>query len=193
MKKLILTVMIIIAAAMAVPVRVKAADKIDWMKLFKENRELFYKIGTCTDEESVEEGLYSDYTGIDPLKEAAVTKGASKETKEKYKNAKKIKENKGKSSYGGASSGSSYGMDGKGYVYGTDELHVAGRPSDHETGYTKAGYYGEIGYYSGSNSNQYNTGSGRGYVYGNDELHVTGCPADPVTGYTLPGFYGDVD
>ena len=35
--------------------------------------------GTCTDEESVEEGLYSDYTGIDPLKEA-IHSPDSKET-----------------------------------------------------------------------------------------------------------------
>lgn len=31
----------------------------------------------------------------------------------------------------------------KGYVYGTDELHITGLPTD-ETGYTKAGDYGKI-------------------------------------------------
>ena len=32
----------------------------------------------------------------------------------------------------------------KGYVYGTDELHITGLPTDSETGYTKAGDYGII-------------------------------------------------
>lgn len=73
----------------------------------------------------------------------------------------------------------SYPID-KGYVYGTDELHVTGTPSNSK-GYTSAGYYG------------YLPQKGKGWVYGVDELHVTGLPVDPETGYTLPGYYGEIE
>ena len=48
---------------------------------------------------------------------------------------KQLAENSSLSSY--------YTGEAKGYVYGVDELHVVGLPTD-ERGYTKAGDYGEI-------------------------------------------------
>ena len=33
---------------------------------------------------------------------------------------------------------------GRGWIYGVDELHVVGLPEDAETGYTKSGFYGSI-------------------------------------------------
>lgn len=68
----------------------------------------------------------------------------------------------------------------RGYVYGEDELHLVGTPSD-SSGYTAAGDY----------TNQ--PSQGKGWVYDADELHVTGLPSDPETGYTCPGFYGNID
>lgn len=113
-------------------------------ELYKRDPEAYYKKILCIDEESIENGYYSD---INPNN----YKESSTNTNEQN----------------------------KGYVFGNDELHVTGTPSD-QSGYTKAGDY---------------TGQaqeGKGYVYGCDELHVVGLPSDPETGYTLPGYYGEI-
>ena len=42
------------------------------------------------------------------------------------------------------SQSSSSQTQGRGWIYGADELHVIGLPEDAETGYTKSGWYGDI-------------------------------------------------
>ena len=53
-----------------------------------------------------------------------------------------VKTNK-KSASNNTSSSSSYSGNPRGYVYGVDEIHITGLPTD-ERGYTKAGDYGKI-------------------------------------------------
>ena len=165
MKKLY-PVVIMMMVFMFCPIKAHAAT--NWLQLWRENREEFYRQGTCTDEKSVEEGLYTNYS-YDPLKDAAVTAGASKEVKEKYKKSKGTKSNK--------SSKSSSGVTGKGYVYGSDELHVTGCPADPETGYTLPGDYTGI-----TDEGNYTD------VYGSDELHLQGAGTRP-DGYSSAGRY----
>ena len=170
MKAIIAIVTVLLLSCIVSPITSRAADKIDWVKLYKENRELYIKLGTCTDEESQAEGVYSEYAGVDTLKDAAVTKGASKEVKQKYK--------KTKGTYQFGQNGESkYITRNKGYVYGNDELHVTGTPADPETGYTLPGDYTNVPI----------DGEGT-FVGGQDEVHIGGAPTRS-DGYTAAGLY----
>ena len=78
-------------------------------------------------------------------------------------------------------------VQGKGWVYSSDELHVIGLPEG-SNGYTKPGYYGDVDSYYPSGY----SGQGKGWVYDSDELHVIGLP-EGEDGYTMSGYYGDID
>ena len=58
-------------------------------------------------------------------------------------NKKKTKTNKSKTETKTNSNTNTYTENPRGWVYGTDELHITGLPTD-ERGYTRAGNYGEI-------------------------------------------------
>lgn len=108
-------IIIAIILTMALPIiKVEAKEKTA-TELYKEDKDAFYKKYMCLDEEAKEKGLYSD-----------ANKGEYTKTKKKEN-----KENK-----------TTY--EAKGWVYSTDELHIVGLPEDSETGYTKAGNYGQI-------------------------------------------------
>ncbi len=109
--------------------------------------------------------------GIEPVEKDDISVYDPPEQKEKSIEASEIET---------LSNDESLTKKGKGYVLGTDELHVAETQSD-TRGYTSGGYYG--------NKSQ----TGKGLVYASDELHVIGLPTDPNTGYTLPGFYGSIE
>lgn len=133
-------------------------------ELYKRDPQAFYEKTMCIDEESRQKGYYTE----------------ASRSYEQYNND--IPANSSSSSKSTVKSNKSTKSDqlNKGFVYGNDELHVTGTPSDSK-GYTAAGYYGssDIG--------------GKGWVYDADELHVTGLPTDPETGYTKPGFYGNIE
>ena len=129
---------------------VKAESYMEWAKRDPEG---FYKKMMCMEEESIEKGYYSDARDMG-------SSGSSE------------------SSSTVASQGT-YGGVNRGYVFGDDELHVVGTPSD-SSGYTSAGDYTNM------------PSAGKGWVYDADELHVVGLPSDPETGYTLPGSYGNI-
>lgn len=114
MKKIII-LSIILGMILGMRVNVFAKEK-SAVELYKENPNAFYEKYMCLDEEAEQKGYYSD--------------------------AKKNKTTK-KTISGNSSLSSYYTGEAKGYVYGVDELHVVGLPTD-ERGYTKAGDYGEI-------------------------------------------------
>ena len=124
---------------------VNAESYMEWRQRDPEG---FYAHFTCTDNESIANGCYTEYG-----KDWSVTVDV-----------------------GGSQNNSSVN---RGYVYGQDELHVTGAPSD-SRGYTAAGDYTNM------------PSAGKGWVYDADELHVVGLPSDPETGYTLPGYYGNI-
>ena len=144
MKKI--SVLVFIAMILTMVQSVKAESYKEWRERDPEG---FYAHFTCTDEESIANGCYTEYG-----KESSVTVDIA-----------------GSQNNGGVN---------RGYVFGDDELHIIGTPSD-SSGYTAAGDY----------TNQ--SSKGKGWVYDADELHVIGLPSDPETGYTLPGFYGNIN
>lgn len=124
----------------------------DYWSLYKKDPDAFYKKMMCIDEESIEKGYYSD---------------ARQNNTESTSKKKKITKNRKDEINGG-------------FVYGDDELHVIGAPTDPD-GYTSGGYYGGYGDLKS-----------KGYVFGCDELHIPGLPTDE-RGYTKPGNYGRID
>lgn len=124
MKKLISVVMVVLIMAQITSITSYAKEE-SATELYKRDPDAFYRKYMCLDEEAQEQGLYSD-----------ANNGAF---------VKRNKDNnKSKKSQSTTSSYSYYSYDDpKGLVYGVDELHVAGLPTD-ERGYTKAGNYGEI-------------------------------------------------
>ena len=149
----------LILAFLLCPIRSQA---VDYVELYKTDRAAYLKAITCTDDESIAQGLYSDFTGADELKDKAVTAGASKDVVAEYKKKKAEREKASTTTVN------------KGYVSSIDELHVIGLPSDSDTGYTPSGCYSDT--------------AGGTDVYGYDELHVIGAPSRP-DGYTAGGRY----
>lgn len=159
MRKLSLVLSLIIMLSVSVPVKAESL----W-ELYKRDPQAFYEKTMCIDEESKANGCYTE----------------ASRSYDQYKNdipASESRTKKKSKSIGKSIKGDELN---KGYVFGDDELHVVGTPSD-SRGYTAAGDY--TGSYSG----------GKGWVYDADELHVTGLPTNPETGYTLPGYYGNID
>lgn len=145
-----------LAVLLSVGILITSTNKVhaeDYWSLYKKDPDAFYRKMMCIDEESIEKGYYSD------ARPNNNTESRSKK--------KKITKNRKDEINGG-------------FVYGDDELHVVGAPTDSD-GYTSGGYYG--GYGDLEN---------KGYVFGCDELHIPGLPTDE-RGYTKPGNYGKID
>ncbi len=134
-------------------------------QLYKRDPQAFYEKMMCIDEESKEKGYYTE----------------AKRSYYEYSNDIPAGISDNEASVKIASEDSSQSEElNKGYVYGNDELHVVGTPSD-SRGYTAAGDY---------TNKQTN---GKGWVYSVDELHVVGLPTNPSTGYTKAGYYGNIE
>lgn len=146
---------------LSVPVSVKAETL--W-QLYKRDPQAYYEKLMCIDEESKENGYYTE----------------ASRSYYQYKNDIPAENYVKSNNQSNVSKSVKSDELNKGYVFGDDELHVVGTPSD-SRGYTAAGDY--TGSYSG----------GKGWVYDADELHVVGLPTDPETGYTMPGFYGNIE
>lgn len=154
---------LLLSIGLIIMISIPAKAETLW-ELYKRDPQTFYEKTMCIDEESRANGYYTEASrSYEQYKNDIPSESVSK-SNSKSKSTKSTKSD----------------QLNKGFVYGDDELHVVGTPSD-SRGYTAAGYYGsdDIG--------------GKGWVYDADELHVTGLPTDPETGYTKPGFYGNID
>lgn len=114
MKKIIL-LSIILGMILGMRVNVFAKEK-SAVELYKEDKDAFYRKYMCLDEEAEQKGYYSDAK----VKKSTISGNSSSSSLNVY-----------------------YSSEAKGYVYGVDELHIVGLPTD-ERGYTKAGDYGTI-------------------------------------------------
>lgn len=154
---------IIISLSMIALISMPVKAESLW-ELYKRDPQAFYEKTMCIDEESRQNGYYTEASRSYEQYKNDIPSASNSTSKNKSKSIKSTKSD----------------QLNKGFVYGDDELHVVGTQSD-SRGYTAAGYYGsdDIG--------------GKGWVYDADELHVTGLPTDPETGYTKPGFYGNID
>ena len=121
MKKILTLIIIFISVTIStIPAHAETRQEA-WLRKQKEAEEKFM------------DGLEKDGN----LTQDAIDSISSGTSKRKANKKSTITKNKTTTSSGSASS------EARGWVYGTDELHITGLPTD-ERGYTKAGDYGRI-------------------------------------------------
>ena len=129
MKKLLTLIIILISVTInTVPAKASSYAE-EWLKKKQAQQEKYM------DELEADGNLTQE--AIDSISKGTSTRKPSKQT-----TTSATEESKPITRKSSSKSSNNTGV-GRGWVYGTDELHVVGLPTD-ERGYTKAGWYGDI-------------------------------------------------